>query len=43
MISDPDQVAGLSASLMNTARRDWMTLENRYAEMLLTADFAWPP
>ena len=43
MISDPAQVRDLSASLMNTARRDWMTLENLHTEMPLTADFAQPP
>lgn len=43
MIADPEQVRELSASLMNTARRDWMTLENPYTEMPLTADFAQPP
>ena len=42
MISDPRQVRELSASLMNTARRDWMTLENPHTEMPLTADFAQP-
>ena len=43
MIADPAQVRDLSASLMNTARRDWMTLENQYTEMPVTPDFAQPP
>jgi DNA-binding NarL/FixJ family response regulator len=43
MVADPDQVRELSASLMNTAKRDWMTLENPHTEMPLTADFAQPP
>jgi DNA-binding NarL/FixJ family response regulator len=43
MISDPKEVSGLSASLMNTARLDWMTLENPQTEMPVTADFAQPP
>jgi hypothetical protein len=42
MISDPAQVRDLSISLMNTARRDWMTLGNPHTEMPLTADFAQP-
>src|SRR5258708_877898 len=37
------EISELSAALMNTARKDWMTLENLTAEMPLTADFGRPP
>jgi DNA-binding CsgD family transcriptional regulator len=37
------QISELSASLVNTARKDWMTLENLDTEMPLTGDFAQPP
>ncbi|HEY1619281.1 MAG TPA: LuxR C-terminal-related transcriptional regulator [Streptosporangiaceae bacterium] len=42
-VSDRAQLSELSAALMNTARQDWMTLENLRTEMPLTADFAQPP
>jgi DNA-binding CsgD family transcriptional regulator len=38
-----ERVMGLSASLVNTARQDWMTLENMSTEMQLTEDFAQLP
>ena len=43
VISDPTQISELSASLVNTARRDWMTLDDLATEMPLTEDFAAPP
>jgi DNA-binding CsgD family transcriptional regulator len=43
VISDRDEITELSASLVNTARKDWMTLENLATEMPLTTDFAQPP
>src|SRR6266568_4639778 len=43
VISDRAEISALSASLMNTARKDWMTLENLNTEMPLTEDFAEPP
>ena len=43
VVSDRAEVSKLSASLMNTARQDWMTLENLHTEMPLTDDFADPP
>ncbi|MGH3275759.1 MAG: LuxR C-terminal-related transcriptional regulator, partial [Streptosporangiaceae bacterium] len=43
VVSDRAEVSELSASLMNTARQDWMTLENLRTEMPLTEDFAEPP
>ena len=43
VVSDRAEISELSASLMNTARKDWMTLENLHTEMPLTADFAQPP
>jgi len=42
-ISDRAQISELSAALVNTARKDWMTLENLHTEMPLTEDFAQPP
>jgi len=33
----------LSAALANTARRDWMTLENLNTDMPVTEDFAQLP
>jgi DNA-binding CsgD family transcriptional regulator len=42
-ITDRTRLGELSAALMNTARQDWMTLENLHTEMPLTADFAQPP
>jgi DNA-binding CsgD family transcriptional regulator len=43
VVSDRSEIAELSASLVNTARQDWMTLENLHTEMPLTEDFAQPP
>jgi DNA-binding NarL/FixJ family response regulator len=43
VVSDRAQISELSASLVNTARQDWMTLENLHTEMPLTEDFAQPP
>ena len=43
VVSDRAQICELSAALMNTARKDWMTLENLHTEMPLTGDFAQPP
>jgi DNA-binding CsgD family transcriptional regulator len=43
VVSDRTEISELSASLMNTAREDWMTLENLHTEMPLTEDFAQPP
>jgi DNA-binding CsgD family transcriptional regulator len=43
VLSDRNDISQLSASLANTARRDWMTLENLNTEMPLTEDFAQRP
>ncbi len=43
VVSDRVQISELSASLANTACKDWMTLENLDTEMPLTGDFAQPP
>ena len=43
VVSDRAEISELSASLANTARRDWMTLENLHTEMPLTEDFAALP
>ena len=43
VVSDRAEISELSASLVNTARKDWMTLENLHTEMPLTEDFAQPP
>lgn len=43
MISDRAELASVSAALMNTARRDWMTLDNQHAELPVTAADARPP
>ena len=43
VVSDRAQISELSASLVNTARLEWMTLENLDTEMPLTEDFAQPP
>jgi DNA-binding CsgD family transcriptional regulator len=43
VVSDRAEISELSASLVNTARKDWMTLENLAADMPLTEDFAQPP
>ncbi len=42
-VSDRTEISELSASLVNTARKDWMTLENLTTDMPLTDDFAQPP
>ena len=43
MVSDRTEISELSATLMNTARKDWMTLETLDTEMPLTDDFAELP
>jgi hypothetical protein len=43
VVSDRAQISDLSASLVNTACKDWMTLENLATDMPLTEDFAQPP
>jgi DNA-binding CsgD family transcriptional regulator len=43
VVSDRARISELSVSLVNTARKDWMTLENLNTEMPLTDDFAQPP
>jgi DNA-binding CsgD family transcriptional regulator len=43
VVSGPGEIGDVSAALMNTARRDWMTLENPVTEMPVTPDFAQPP
>ncbi|MGH3421478.1 MAG: helix-turn-helix transcriptional regulator, partial [Streptosporangiaceae bacterium] len=43
VVFDRRQISELSASLVNTARKDWMTLENLATDMPLTGDFAQPP
>ena len=43
VVADRAEIARLSASLINTARRDWMTLETLDTEMPLTTDFAAEP
>jgi DNA-binding CsgD family transcriptional regulator len=43
VVSDRAEISELSASLMNTVHKDWMTLENLDTEMPLTDDFAQPP
>ncbi len=43
VISDRAEISELSTSLISTARKDWMTLENLATEMPLTDDFAAPP
>jgi DNA-binding CsgD family transcriptional regulator len=43
VVSERAQISELSASLMNSARKDWMTLENLQTEMPLTEDFAEAP
>ena len=43
VVSDRAEISELSAALMNTARKDWMTLENLITEMPLTEDFGRPP
>jgi DNA-binding CsgD family transcriptional regulator len=43
VINDRAEISELSSALVNTARRDWMTLENLHTEMPLTEDFAQSP
>jgi len=43
VVADRAQISELSASLANTARRDWMSLENLHTDMPVTDDFAQPP
>ena len=43
VVSDRAEISELSAALMNTARKDWMTLETLDTEMPLTDDFAELP
>ena len=43
VISDQTQISQLSASLVNTARQNWRTLDDLATEMPLTEDFAAPP
>jgi DNA-binding CsgD family transcriptional regulator len=43
VVSGWAEISELSASLMNSARQDWVTLENLQTEMPLTEDFAEPP
>jgi hypothetical protein len=43
VISDRTEITELSASLVNTARRNWMTLENLATDMPLTEDFIQAP
>jgi DNA-binding CsgD family transcriptional regulator len=43
LVSGRDEIASLSASLINAARSDWMILENLDTDMPLTEDFAQPP
>jgi DNA-binding CsgD family transcriptional regulator len=43
VVTDRAEVGGLSASLINAARKDWMTLENLDTDMPLTDDFVQPP
>jgi DNA-binding CsgD family transcriptional regulator len=43
VVADRAQISELSTALANTARRDWMTLENLHTDMPLTEDFAQLP
>jgi DNA-binding CsgD family transcriptional regulator len=43
VVADRAEISELSAALANTARRDWMTLENLTTDMPVTDDFAQPP
>jgi hypothetical protein len=43
VVADRAEISELSVALMNTARKDWMTLETLDTEMPLTDDFALPP
>ena len=43
VLTDRRQISELSASLVNTARKDWMTVETLTTDMPLTGDFTQPP
>jgi len=43
VLSGRAEITSLSASLINAARKDWMTMDNLDTDMPLTADFAQPP
>jgi hypothetical protein len=43
VVSDRAEISELSAALANTARKDWMTLENLTTDMPVTGDFAQLP
>jgi len=43
VVTDRRQISDLSASLVNAARMDWMTLENLATDMPLNEDFTQPP
>ena len=43
VVADRAEISELSAALANTARRDWMTLENLNTDMPVTDDFAQLP
>ncbi len=43
VVADRAEISELSAALANTARRDWMTLENLHTDMPVTEDFAQLP
>jgi DNA-binding CsgD family transcriptional regulator len=43
VVTDRAEIGGLSASLINAAYKDWMTLENLDTDMPLTEDFAQLP
>jgi DNA-binding CsgD family transcriptional regulator len=43
VVSERAQISELSAALANTARRDWMSLENLHTDMPVTEDFAQLP
>jgi len=43
VVSGHGEITGLSASLINAAHKDWMTLDNLDTDMPLTGDFAQPP
>jgi DNA-binding CsgD family transcriptional regulator len=43
VVTDRGQISDLSTSLVNTARQDWMTLENLATDMPLSEDFTQPP
>lgn len=43
VVSDRAEISELSAALMNTARKDWMSLESLVTDMPLTEDFTQQP